>query len=84
MTKCRHYRIIAVPSLTGEAGRAHCYIEAVGSFPRELDSRGGEANVEKAFTRFVAAPAVFGMGAVAAHHKSVLAARLQPERLTLC
>jgi len=40
--------------------------------------------VEKAFTRFVAAPAVFGMGAVAAHHKSVLAARLQPERLTLC
>jgi len=39
--------------------------------------------VGKAFTRFAAAPAVFGMGAVAAYHKSVLTARLLPERSTV-
>ena len=58
--------------------------KAVSSLSSRFDSRGGEANVGKAFTRSAAAPAVFSMGAVAAYHKSVLTARLAPDsQLTL-
>jgi len=52
-----------------------------GHFP-EIESKGGGADVEKAIIRCAAFPgALHHMGADT-YHKSVLAARLVPERLT--
>jgi len=52
-----------------------------GHFP-EIESKGGDADVEKAFIRCAAFPDVFHRVGADTYHKSVLTARLVPERST--
>ena len=55
---------------------------AVSSFPRGSDSGGGGADVEKEAVESFAYRDFRGDNSDFTYHKSVLAARLQPERLT--
>ena len=75
MTRCR------AVLYNGQAERpeGHCYIKAVS---HSLE-KGGEADVEKTGNRIPAVPALPGMGVVHTDHRSVLTARLQPERSTI-
>lgn len=63
------------PSRKGPWALLH---KAVGYFPE----KGGGADVEKAAALCAAVPGMSGGDAVHTHHRSVLTARLAPERST--